>query len=120
MRNPSSHDYHCSLLHGNFAEDDSTTYGVNHNSVLNDIPDFHVTDGQMPQDMMHVLLEGALPFEIKLMLKVFIFDRCYFDLNDFNGRLTSFVYGRNELRTKPPKLFERKHILGGSSLGLSG
>lgn len=85
MRNPNSHDYHCSLLLGNFAETDSITYGVNHSSVLNDIPDFHVADGQMPQDVMDVLLEGALQFEIKLMLKVFIFDKCYFDLDDLNG-----------------------------------
>ena len=70
------------MLLGNFAEADSITYGVNHRSVLNDIPDFHVADGQMPQDVMHVLLEGALQFEIKLMLKVFIFDKCYFDLDE--------------------------------------
>ena len=76
MRNPGSHDYQCSLLLGNFAEVDSITYGVNHSSVLNDIPDFHVADSQMPQDVMHVLLEGTLQFEIKLMLKVFIFDKC--------------------------------------------
>ena len=103
------------MLHGNFA-DHSTTYGV----VLNDIPDFHVADGQMPQDVMHVLLEGVLPFEIKLMLKVFIVDKCYFNLDDLNGRLANFVYGRNDLRSKPPKLFEQKHILGDTGLGLSG
>ena len=108
------------MLLGNFAEADSITYGVNHSSVLNDIPDFHVADGQMSQDVMHVLLEGALQFEIKLMLKVFIFDKCYFDLDDLNGRLDSFVYGRNDTRTKPPKPFERKHISGNASLGLSG
>ena len=110
------------MLHGNFAGDDSTTYGINHNSVLNDIPGFHVADGQIPQDVMHVLLEGVQPFEIKLMLKVFIFDKCYFSLDDLNGRLTSFVCGRNDSRTKPPKLFEQKHILelGDTSLGLSG
>lgn len=68
LRSPSSHDYHCSLLHGNLAEDDSTTYDVHHNSVLNDIPDFWA-GGQMPQDVMHMLLEVVLEFEIKLMLK---------------------------------------------------
>ena len=105
------------MLQGPFAEADSTTYGVNDTSVLNDIP---VANGQMPQDAMHVLLEGALPFELKLMLKVFIYDKFYFNLTILNERLASFTYGRSEGRTKPPKLFERKHICGDSNLGLSG
>ena len=48
---------------------DSTTYGVNSKSVLNDILHFHVANGQMPQDLMHVILEDVLPLEIKLMFK---------------------------------------------------
>lgn len=79
-----------------------------------------MANGQMPQDVMHVILEGVLPFEIRLMLKVFIYDKSYFGLNLLNDRLESFVYGRNEARTKLPKTFERKQITGESSLGLSG
>ena len=94
--------------------------GVNHDSVLNDIPDFNVANGQMPQDAMHILLEGVLPFELKLMLKVFVSDKHYFELDDLNERLNSFVFGRNESRTKPPKAFERKHVMGDASLRLSG
>ena len=88
--------------------------------MLNDIPDFHVANGQMPQDVMHVILEGVLPYEMKMMLKVFIFDKRYFGLKTLNARLSGFVYGRNESRTKPPKSFERKNIAGESSLSLSG
>ena len=69
---------------------------------------------------MHVLLEGILLLEMKLMLKVFIFDLHYFDLKTLNARLSSFVYGRNEGRTKPPKSFEMKNIVGDSNLSLSG
>lgn len=99
---------------------DSVTYGVNSQSVLNKIPNFHVANGQMPQDIMHLLFEGVVPFEIKLMLKVFIYEKDYFDVDFLNSRLSSFVYGRSESRTKPPKEFDRRKIAGDSSLGLSG
>ena len=99
---------------------DSVIYGVNSQSVLNKIPNFHVANGQMPQDLMHLLFEGVVPFEIKLMLKVFIYEKCYLDLDLLNSRLSSFVYGRSESRTKPPKEFVRRKITGDSSLGLSG
>ena len=69
---------------------------------------------------MHVLLEGVMQLEIKMMLKVFIYDEHYFELTTLNERLASFKYGRNESRSKPPRLFERKNISGDSSLGLSG
>jgi len=120
LRNPASHDYHCCLLDGPYADVDSTTFGINNRSVLNSIPNFHVANGQMPQDIMHILFEGVVPFEIKLMLKAFIYEKHYFDLSILNSRISSFVYGRNESRTKPPKQFERKNIMGDSSLGLSG
>jgi len=79
-----------------------------------------VANGQMPQDLMHLLFEGVVPFEIKLMLKVFIYEKHNFDLDLLNCRLSSFVYGKNESRTKPPKEFDRRKITGDSSLGLSG
>lgn len=88
--------------------------------MLNNILEFHVANGQMPQDVMHVMLEGVVPFEIKLMLKVFIYEKNYLGLNLLNDRLQSFAYGRNEARTKVPKVFERKQIFGDSNLGLSG
>ena len=47
LRDPMSHDYHCSLLDGMLAAEDSVTYGVNQNSVLNTINYFHVID-QLP------------------------------------------------------------------------
>jgi len=81
--------------------------------VLNNILEFHEANGQ---DVMHVMLEGALPLEIKLMLRVFIYDKKYFGLDLLNDRLDSFVYGRNEARTKPPKSLQ---IFAESNLGLS-
>ena len=39
-----------------------TTFGVINRSCLLDIPNFDVTK-QMPHDIMHVLLEGVVPYE---------------------------------------------------------
>lgn len=69
---------------------------------------------------MHVLLEGAVPFEIKLLLKEFIYNKKYFELSILNERVSSFQYGRKESRTKLPKRFEVNQILRDSSLNLSG
>lgn len=41
-RTPETYDYHCSLLCGAFAKENSTTYGVNYVSPLNKICNFHV------------------------------------------------------------------------------
>ena len=66
---------------------------------------------------MHVILEGVLPLELKQMLNTFIHEKRYFELTILNER---FENGKRESRTKHSKLFERNHIHGDSSLGLSG
>lgn len=74
---------------------------------MNKIPHFSVASLQMPQDVMHVLLEGVLPLNVRLMLDSFIKEGLItFDV--LNDRIRNFRYGRIEARTKPPKLFEKK------------
>lgn len=55
------HDYHLKQLDENpeLHKHFSKEYGVTKRSVLLDAPHFDVTD-QLPQDVMHVILEGAL------------------------------------------------------------
>ena len=48
----------------------STTFGVNRRALLNSLTYFDVTSGALIPDIMHDILEGALPLEVKLMLKV--------------------------------------------------
>ena len=43
---------------------------------------FHVCGGGLLPDIMHNLLEGALQYEVKLMLKAMIFEDNYFDLGN--------------------------------------
>lgn len=48
----------------------STTYGVNRRAEIDKLLFFDVTSGALIPDIMHDILEGALPLELKLMLKV--------------------------------------------------
>lgn len=48
----------------------SKRYGINRNSILNDLKYFHVCSGALIPDIMHDMLEGVLRHEVKLMLEV--------------------------------------------------
>ena len=119
LRNPDNYDYHCSLLTGVLAETDSVTYGVNYRSVLNKLDDFDVCDGQLPQDMMHILLEGVVPYTIKAMLQSFVCEKRLFTIDHINQKLSSFKFSRSESRNKPSQL--SPHILhDGGNINQSG
>lgn len=99
-RSAESYDYHCALLDGPLAREYSITYGINHFSPLNDIENFHVVN-QLPQDVMHCLLEGVIPLELKLMLANFIEKEKFFNCDQLNGRIASFSYSTQESKDKP-------------------
>ena len=86
MRTPENYDYHCSLLSGSLAKADSVTHGLNYFSALNKLEDFHVCDHQLPQDIMHVIIEGAVPYTLKAMLQSFISIKRYFTINTINEK----------------------------------
>ena len=118
LRNPDNYDYHCSLLNGALAEIDSVTYGVNYRSALNKLDDFDVCDGQLPQDMMHILLEGIVPYTMKAMLQSFICEKQLFTIDCINQKLLSFKFSRSESRDKPSQL--SPHILQDGNINQSG
>ena len=75
LRSAEEHSRHCNLLEQNDlnASDRqhySTTFGVNRRSLLSSLKYLDVTSGMLIPDIMHDILEGALPLEVKLMLKV--------------------------------------------------
>ena len=67
-----------------------------YNSCLNEIPLFNVADWQLPQDVMHVLLERVLPLQLKLLLHNFTAVQNLFTVEDFNSRVESFQFGYSE------------------------
>ena len=60
---------------------------------------FHVVN-QLPQDIMHVLLEGVIPYELTLMLTFFIVNKC-FTCAQLNDRIQSYEYSSSEANDKP-------------------
>ena len=114
------YDYHCSLLEGPLARENSTTYGVNCCSPLNNIDYFHVANSQLPQDVMHVLLEGVLSRETQMLLDSFVNMKRYFTVEFLNARIKYFTYGHTETRNKPPQPFTSGNLASGNRLPLSG
>ena len=105
-------------LNGPLSAEDSVTYGNNATSPLNSIHNFHVAKSQIPQDVMHVLFEGVLPLETKLMLNSFMGDG-YITLELLNQRVCHFACGRSEAKNIPPKEFQKVNFTGTSKLRLS-
>ena len=60
---------------------------------------------------MHVLLEGVLPLEIKLLLYNFTSIQKLFSVDDFNSRLEAFQFGYSE--SKPSRI-DLSHLSDGN------
>ena len=74
----------------------------------------------LPQDIMHVLLEGVIPMEIKLLLPNLINEKKFFNLRLLNERIRNFQYGPNEVKSKPIRQIEDRHLSTDSRLPFSG
>ena len=70
----------------------STTYGINGLSILQSIRYFDVCQC-FPEDIMHILFEVIVPYEVKLTLKYFINEKRCFTVAQLNELLESFDYG---------------------------
>ena len=99
-RTKAMHERLCGSLGGPAHKEVATTYGVNRNSILNDLSYFHVTSG-LPPDLMHDIFEGVAVIEIKCMLSVFVQVKNYFSLTTVNNRIQSFPYGYPDSTNKP-------------------
>ena len=76
-----------------------TTYGINRRSSLVDFPGFNLIE-QTPQDIMHIILEGIAPMEIKCVLNHLILSG-QIDLDTFNSAMYCFPYSPLDLRDRP-------------------
>ena len=70
-----------------------TTYGINRRSCLCELPNFDVTK-QMPQDVMHTLLEGTVQYELSVVLNHFHREK-FFSLDELNDAINSHHYSYN-------------------------
>jgi hypothetical protein len=79
--------------------------GIKHSCLLNDLTYFNVVEN-VTVDVMHDFLEEIVPYELKLILSSFIFDKRCFSLELLNDRLASFNYGYSDRKNKPTALSE--------------
>lgn len=73
--------------------------GVRTSCLLNELQSFHVVLNYAP-DIMHDMLEGICPLELKLILHSLIL-RGNFDLVTLNARIVSYNYGFPDSANKP-------------------
>ncbi len=78
----------------------ATTYGVMFESILNTTSYFHTTEG-LPPDIMHDILEGAVQYEVKELLKHLINEKSYFSLSLLNNKIERFPYMQTDKENKP-------------------
>ena len=65
----------------------------------------------MPQDIMHILLEGVIPYEVTLMLTDFVIDRKYLSPSQLNDRIQCFSFTNQEAKDKlSPIVFSSQGI----------
>ena len=107
-RSKETHERHCKEIDEapteHLKNDLKTTYGINHRSSLCDLHDFDITT-QLPQDIMHTLLEGVVQYELRHILAHYI-STGEFTLAQLNAAITSQCYGYSEVSDKPDALRE--------------
>jgi hypothetical protein len=107
-RTKETHERHCQEIDGapNDAvkNDLTTSYGINYRSSLCDLQDFDITV-QLPQDIMHTLLEGTVQYELRHILLHYI-DAGQFTLPQLNSAISNQEYGYSEVSDKPGPLRE--------------
>ena len=98
-RNDNRHSKHLKELESDASGHYSKTYGINQRSVLMDVNFFSMFENGLPHDLMHDLLEGLVPFEIKHLLLYYISTHA-FTLQEYNEKLLNFNFGYSE-KDKP-------------------
>lgn len=86
---------------------DTSSTGIKEDSCLNTLQYFHVTENTCV-DIMHNILEGVAPLEIRLMLHHFIYKEKLFTLELLNKRISSFNYGYGNEKNKPSVILNQK------------
>ena len=103
-----THERHCKEIDEvptqQIKADLKVTYGINHRSSLCDLDNFDITT-QLPQDIMHTLLEGVVQYELRHILCHYIANG-EFSLAELNTTVKSQCYGYSEVADRPDPLRE--------------
>ena len=63
--------------------------------------------GGLLPDIMHDVLEGALEYEVKLLLRVLTENENYFTLDNFNDCLENLELGHMECKSRPTPISKK-------------
>ena len=107
LRDPDSHKQQCQLVKGSSGHEYSKEYGINRESILDSLSYFSTCTGALVPDVMHDILEGALQYEVKQMLKQFIFVENYFTCDHLNSKLKNMELGYMEYKDRPTSITEK-------------
>ena len=94
-----THKEHIGKLANDETGNVSKEFEINCNSILNKLYNFDVCP-----DIMHDVLEGALQYELKLMLRSFIFQEQYLTLFEINDSIQYLDLGYVEIKDYPSLL----------------
>ncbi|KAE8741783.1 hypothetical protein FOCC_FOCC012691 [Frankliniella occidentalis] len=112
MRDKDSHDQQCNEVQTAKGKNAklSTRYGINRESVLNDLKSFHIIGG-CPPDELHDCLEGWLPIAIKKLLYYHLFEKKnpLFTLDWLNAAIQDFDFDYSEESDRPSKI-KKEHL----------
>nr|XP_047127533.1 uncharacterized protein LOC100209977 isoform X3 [Hydra vulgaris] len=78
----------------------SRFYGINYESALLLITAFDIIENA-PHDPMHILLEGLVPHELCLLMRLHICEKRIYSLAALNSFIIQFPYSYSEARDKP-------------------
>lgn len=53
---------------------------------------------------MHIMLEGVVPYEVQLMLTVFVKEKRYFTLDLLNERIRCYPFTQEEVGDRPSSI----------------
>ncbi|XP_043471968.1 uncharacterized protein LOC122504786 [Leptopilina heterotoma] len=87
----------------------SKLYGINRDTILNQVEHFSPVVN-IPPNTMHNFLEGAIQKNIQCYLKKICFADGRITPEDLNGRIQDFDYGYTELLFKP-SLIKKQHLI---------
>ncbi len=93
LRTRDEHEAQCAHVED---PDASTEYGINRRSILLDLKYLDICSGSLLPDVMHDILEGALQYELKLVLQYCIRTRRFFRLSALNEKIEGMELGYME------------------------
>jgi len=116
LRTPANYGHHVAQLSDGVAC--AATYGIRGDSVIHKhLIFFHATEG-FPPDVSHDLLEGIVPYELALCIKIFIAKGYFGSIKHINEILSAWKFSYTDSVNRPQPLSKstvQRKTVGGNA-----